>query len=409
MAPPRESGRSAPRSSLGDAGDLEDLLTGPPWWSARQVVGMVGTYPPTECGIATFTANLRDAMGNARPDWRVDVVRLEDEDLDDDPVEVVAKWPRTARSTPVEVLRSLEAADLVVLQHEYGIFPGDDGDGVLDLLDSLHQPVVSVLHTVLTRPSSQQSEVLQGVIDRSAAVVLPSRSALERLRASHEVGRAQVIPHGAAPNFSAVIDAPRAHATVLTWGLLGPGKGVEHGIDAIGRLAERARAPRYVVAGHTHPHERRAGDPYRRLLESKVEESGVGDLVRFDNEYRDFVALRALIRTADVVLLPYDSTEQVCSGVLAEAVASGKPVVATRFPHAVELLSDGAGILVDHGDVDAMADALAAIVSDHVLSREMGAASRRAAEPMLWPQVGDAFTDLVEDLLPARRPCAVGR
>ena len=151
--------------------------------------------------------------------------------------------------------------------------------------------------------------------------------------------------------------------TVLTWGLLGPGKGIEWGIEAMAMLRDLAPMPRYIVAGQTHPkvllHE---GDVYRDRLHEQVRQAELGSWITFDNHYRNTSALASLVRSADVVLLPYDSTEQVTSGVLIEALAAGKPVVATQFPHAREVLAGGAGLLVPHRDPAAIAAALCSVI-----------------------------------------------
>jgi glycosyltransferase involved in cell wall biosynthesis len=216
-----------------------------------------------------------------------------------------------------------------------------------------------------------------------------------------------VIPHGATANFAGPelrLEERPSGLTVLTWGLVGPGKGIEHGIAALSRLS-RSRPPGapetvYVVAGRTHPKVRAAeGERYREALESQARSLDVAHRVRFDDAYRDWDSLHALVRGAQVVLLPYESRDQASSGVLVEAVASGKPVVATRFPHAVELLADGAGILVDHGDIDAIAAALDRVLHEPGVADRMSAAARRAARPLLWPQVGASYRALIERVL----------
>jgi glycosyltransferase involved in cell wall biosynthesis len=193
---------------------------------------------------------------------------------------------------------------------------------------------------------------------------------------------------------------------VLTWGLLSRGKGIEHGIAAVARLGAHSPSLRYIVAGQTHPKVRATeGERYRRQLQAQARRLGVAHRVQFDGTYRDWASLRALVRSVDVVLLPYDSREQVSSGVLVEALASGKPVVATRFPHAEELLAGGAGLLVDHCDVDAMSSALRRILSEPGLAEEMSAVARGSAQPLLWPAVGFAYRTLVNQVL-ARRVAA---
>ena len=210
----------------------------------------------------------------------------------------------------------------MLLQHEFGIFPGSDGDRVLDLVARLQVPVVTVLHTVLIDPSARQRRIVEELAQHSAAVVVLTPSAADRLVTRYAVDRSivSVIPHGAEPNLDPCPREPGALPTLLTWGLLGPGKGIEHAIKAVVILAGRGIIVRYVVAGQTHPNVvAYEGERYREALVQLADELGAGSLVTFDDRYRDWAGLFALIRTADIVVLPYDSREQVTSGVLVDA------------------------------------------------------------------------------------------
>ncbi len=386
---------------LGFGGNMLEGFSRPPGprGGPRKVV-LVGTYPPTACGLATFTSNLRAAIGSPEHAWQADVVRLVDRRV---PMSapVVGEWVRGDFSSLSASIDTMSIYDAVVLQHEYGLFGGPDGEEVLALAYALEVPLVAVLHTVLLEPNPNERKILEHLAGSAAAIVVQSEAARSRLFAVYGIDRARVtvVPHGAAANF-APFRAPRAVPTALTWGLLGPGKGVEHAIRAIAALRRRGRDVGYLVAGQTHPKVRSyAGEGYRRSLEDLARELGVEDLVSFDGAYRDWGSLRALVRAADVVVLPYDSRDQVSSGVLVEAVASAKPVVATRFPHAEELLARGAGVTVPHGDAMAMADALAHVLFEPGVAQRMASAARREAQALLWPSVGAAYRALVEEVL----------
>lgn len=182
---------------------------------------------------------------------------------------------------------------------------------------------------------------------------------------------------------------------MLTWGLLRPGMGVERVIEAMGSLSRLPGRPRYVVAGQTHPKVLAAeGEAYRDALLEQARSSGVLDSVRFDSGYRNVATLTALVQSAAVVVVPYDSTDQVVSGVLVDAVACGRPVVATAFPHAVELLSNGAGIVVAHDDLDALVSALTRVLTEPRLAGSMAAEARRLASEMSWPVIAGAYQAL---------------
>jgi glycosyltransferase involved in cell wall biosynthesis len=191
---------------------------------------------------------------------------------------------------------------------------------------------------------------------------------------------------------------------VLTWGLIGPGKGLESAIRAFGDLVDLDPPPRYLIAGATHPNVKaHDGESYRETLFELIADLGLEHIVEFDDHYLDRVTLSRLVRSADLVLLPYDSTEQVTSGVLAEAIAASKPVVATRFPHAVELLTGGAGLTTTHGDVGELTDAIRLVLTDDAARRSMGSHASRMADGWFWPSIGRRFSDLMSDMDHERR------
>src|ERR1700678_1650824 len=316
--------------------------------------GFVSTFPPTQCGLATFTAALRGALLHSTTDegW---VVRLVDAPAPRPGDEVVAQLITGDSTSLRQAAEQLNLCDVAIMQHEYGIYGGADGSEILHLLDQVRVPCVVVLHTVLANPTPHQRQVLESVITKADAVVAMTAAARDRLAAGYVVDmtKVSIIAHGA-PAQQTTMAEPTFRSgqfTVLTWGLLGPGKGIEWGIEAMAMLRDLAPMPRYIVAGQTHPKVLlNEGDVYRDRLREQVRRAELGAWIAFDGHYRTASSLASLIRSADVVLLPYDSTEQVTSGVLIEAVAAGKPVVATRFPHAAEVLAGGAGLLVPHRD-----------------------------------------------------------
>ena len=393
------------RDAPGLSGAVPRQPAPPPASGRRRTVALVGTYPPTHCGLATFSANLLAAIAAPAFGWEVKVVRVLDAPEPEHAQEVAAHWVTGDRRSLTDALGALSSVEAVVLQHEFGLFGGQAGEDVLELVHGLGVPLVAVLHTVLLEPSRRQRHVLERIMGAAAVVVVQSEAARQRLARVHGAApeRVVVIPHGAAENFTGPVLERVPLPAVLTWGLLSPGKGIEHGIEAIGRVASRSPAPFYVVAGQTHPKVRAThGEGYRQTLRSRALSVGVADRVRFDDAYRDWDSLRSLVRSVDVVLLPYESRDQVSSGVLVEAVASGKPVVATRFPHAEELLASGAGLLVDHGDVQAMAEALHRILYEPGVADQMAAEARRAAQPLLWPAVGAAYRELLNRVVEPR-------
>jgi polysaccharide biosynthesis protein PslF len=367
--------------------------------------GFVGTFPPTQCGLATFTAALRGALLHGTAD-EGRVVRLVDSPQTRPGDEVVAQLVAGDSDSVRRAAEQLNLCDVAIVQHEYGVYGGADGSEVLHLLDQVRVPCVVVLHTVLTDPTPHQRQVLESVMAKASAVVTMTMTARERLAAGYaaDMTKVSVIAHGA-PALQTTMAEPAFRTgqfTVLTWGLLGPGKGIEWGIEAMAMLRDLQPMPRYMVAGQTHPKVLlREGDAYRDRLLEQVRQWELGPWITFEGHYRNTSALASLIRSADVVLLPYDSAEQVTSGVLIEAVAAGKPVVATQFPHAVELLAGGAGLLVPHRDPAAIAAALRSLVTRRDVMTRMAATAAATAPQLLWPAIADQYRDLAGQLITA--------
>ena len=355
--------------------------------------GFLSTYPPTQCGLATFTASLATHVASAA---EVGIVRIVDRLQPDARREVIHQLLTGVTGSEISAAAALDRFDVAVVQHEYGIYGGADGEAVIEILRRLQVPAIVVLHTVLASPTPHQRAVLEDVVRNAAAVVVMTRTAQRRLLDDYLVDpeRVVVIPHGAPTDWAAVAATGRAEgaATILTWGLLGPGKGIEWAIKAIAALHDLDPAPRYLVAGETHPRVlERQGHAYRDRLKAQAAELGVGHLVEFEDRYLDQASLRKLVTSANVVVLPYDSKDQVTSGVLIEAVTCRRPVVATAFPHAVELLSAGAGTVVPQQDAPAIAIALRRILTEPGVSASMVRAAERLAPDLTWQAVADRY------------------
>lgn len=366
--------------------------------------GVLSTFPPTQCGLATFSAALATHLVDRGAD--VSVVRVVDSLQPPVPLvshQLVTGAPDEARAAAA----ALNACDVALVQHEYGIFGGADGEDVLDVLARVRVPVITVLHTVLAHPTPHQHEVLARVVAASSVTVTMTEAGRQRLVAGWGVDPSSVvvIAHGARDDrgHDATITPSRTAPTILTWGLLGEGKGIEWALEALAGLGDLRPRPTYRIVGETHPKVlERDGERYRRRLEGLVDRLDLASMVQFDARYLDVPTLQRIVRAADVVLLPYDSPDQVTSGVLTEAVVAGKPVVSTAFPHAVELLSGGAGILVPRRDPAAIRDALRRVLTEPGLAASMAATSRAIAPSLLWTAVAEQYVELGAGLLHAR-------
>lgn len=370
--------------------------------------GFLSTYPPTRCGLATFTESLADALVLGDDDGTVvralerpeERARHRARSLSRVRTDLIADDSLSA----MRATMALNSCDVAIVQHEYGIYGGDDGDQVIDVLAALQVPTIVVLHTVLISPTRHQREVLTAVCSLASVVVVMTARAQQDLAVHYDVdlSRVHVVPHGV-KHVALKQSEPHRGRVVLTWGLLSPGKGVEWGIRAMAQLSDLTPDIEYIVAGQTHPkvlaHE---GERYRDSLARLAGDLGVESSVRIDGHYLGAKQLAALIASADVVLLPYDSIDQATSGVLAEAVAAGVPVVATGFPHAVELLSSGAGTVVPHRDPAAIARAVREILTVPSVADHMHEAALRETNETTWSAVADRYRALGAGLLAAR-------
>jgi glycosyltransferase involved in cell wall biosynthesis len=371
--------------------------------------GILSTYPPTKCGLATFTYALETALTETRRDEVVIVRSL------DEPVRPGVPASRPGRAPRAELIAGdgasmrralavLDACDVAIVQHEYGIYGGPDGEEVVELLARLDTPVLVVLHTVLPSPSAHQRAVLESVCAHASSVVVMTKLARDVLTSRYRVapGKVVIIPHGVAAHQLPAAPAVRSgRKRILTWGLLSPGKGIEWGIRAVARL--RDLDVEYVIAGQTHPKVRATqGEAYREHLRELIRELDLESSVTLDDRYLDERELDELLGSADAVLLPYESSEQATSGVLAEAVAARIPVVATGFPHAFELLSGGAGIIAGHADPVSMARGLRTLLEADEDARRDREAAAAHTTPVTWAAAADDFRLLAQSVMAER-------
>jgi glycosyltransferase involved in cell wall biosynthesis len=322
---------------------------------------------------------------------------------------VVHRWLARQDRGWEGALTALNSFDVTIVQHEYGIYPGNDGEDILEVLSRLAVPSIVVLHTVLTAPTARQKSILQQIVNLADTTVTMTDTARVRLLAGYAVDptKVVVIPHGANDHSWVTAHDRGQRARLLTWGLLGPGKGLEWALRALARLRSLRPAPIYTIAGRTHPKVlQNHGEAYRESLHRLIDLLGISSSVEFEPHYRDNASLSRLIKSADVVVLPYDSTEQVTSGVLIEAVAARVPVVATAFPHAVELLTNGPGLVVPHRDAAALATAIGSVLTKPGLSAHLVGKACDQDVTLLWPVVAERFAALAARLLDAQVPVA---
>ena len=257
-------------------------------------LGVLGTYPPTRCGLATFSAALSDGL--CANGVEVGVVQVADGEPSSD-ARVIGQLTNGSAASIAACSDMLNQHDVAIIQHEYGIYGGVDGDDVVDVIAGLRVPSIVVAHTILKDPTPHQRSVFEEIAAAADQVVVMSAAARQRLRLGFDVDPRKVttIPHGATVPPKGSPSGRFGRPTLLTWGLLGPGKGIERVIDAMGSLRDLPGRPRYLVAGRTHPKVLAAeGEAYREALAARAQRIGVSDSVFFDPNYRDAASLTAL-------------------------------------------------------------------------------------------------------------------
>ncbi len=374
-------------------------------------VCLVGTAPPRRCGIATFTGDLGGAITALQPETPAVQVALTDVGgayaYGPEVVFEVQAPQRSDYRTAAGFLNTA-AVDVVCVQHEFGIFGGPAGRHVDELLDHLQVPIVTTLHTVLAHPSAEQRAATRRVADRSDVLVVLADRAVELLveGCGIDPAKVRVIPHGvpAAPELDQ--DAAKAslglsgRTVLLTFGLLGPDKGIEVVLAALPDLVAADPALLYVVLGATHPHVLRDhGDVYRDSLVAQVCALGLEDNVLLVDRYAELEELCRYLAASDVYVTPYHSTEQIVSGTLAYAVGMGCAVVSTPYPYATELLGGGRGVLFPFADSAALVGALASLLADEPARRAMQERARDHGRTMTWPAVAAAYRQLFAEVV----------
>ena len=355
-------------------------------------IALVGNHPPRRCGIATYTRDVAAALRAAG--HAVHITAMSEPDATHDysaAVDLVV--PTNLRAAYAASGRAIARwrPDAVLIQHEFGIFGGPAGLWLTDLLDAAGVPAVVQLHTVLEHPDRYQTTAMDAVHRRAAGYVVMARRGGDMLRRARGTGLPiAVIPHG-------VPDHPPAHPatmrrrlgwperpTLLTFGLLSPGKGIETAIEALPGILERVPDARYVLLGATHPALlAQDGERYRDGLVARARHLGVDRALHMENRYIDDDDLCDALRAADLYVTPYLNPEQITSGTLAYALACGVPTISTPYRHAEEVLAPE--LLFPFGDADALAARSVPLLSRPSLRDAVGRGLWEASRPAIWP------------------------
>jgi glycosyltransferase involved in cell wall biosynthesis len=366
----------------------------------------LGTYPPKLCGIATFSKDLRDNLDRTGVGVRIAAVS-DTEYTYDYPAEVACEIRQEIRQDYAKAARQINRsaeADLVIIQHEYGIFGGADGAYVLDFTNSLEKPYMMVAHTILPNPTRNQKEILNHVAEKAAVVICMTKRSARLLEDVYDVPpeKIRIVYHGV-PVFQAKdreqLKQRYGYAgrqIITTFGLIGPGKGLEIGIRALQDVVARHPDVLYLIAGKTHPMLlRREGERYREMLNGLISDLNLGDHVKFINHFMEHEELGDYLYMTDIYLSPYPNRDQAVSGTLAFAIGCGRAIVSTPYEYALAMLAEEQrGLIAADATPENIAILLDRVLSNPVLKAHLERKTARLGKTTSWPYVAGQYANL---------------
>lgn len=372
----------------------------------------LSTYPPRACGIATFTQDLVNEL-RAAGGITLGIAAISDAEYAYPP-EVNYTLEQQERRCYTETAEKINGsgADLVMIEHEFGIFGGEWGRYVLDFANALKLPFLVTLHTVLPEPSAQQREIVSALAQKCEKIVTMAENTIEILKSIYLVdpSKIAVIPHGVPERPDVPRDTLKKEENlegrfiVSTFGLLGPGKGLEYGIEAIARAARRHPSVLYLILGQTHPViKRNEGEKYREKLEEMVKRLRIEQNVRFVNRYLTKDEIIRYLQLSDLYMTPYLGKEQAVSGTLAYAVGYGRVIVSTPYIYAREMLADGRGLLADFRSAESLAERIGEMMENPEKKAEMEQKTRAFGRDMMWSRVAEKYRGLFSEAVESGR------
>ena len=376
-------------------------------------IAYIATYPPRQCGIGTFTQDLFNSMIESKKDddeKNSFIVAMDDSDeLQAYPEEVKLTIKQELQEDYLAAAKyiNMSGADCCILQHEFGIFGGQDGIYILPLLHELEIPLIVTLHTVMQNPSNNQKEVLQTIGGMANRIVVMSHKAIEMLVDIYEIPRNKIsyIEHGV-PDIKYIQEEVKKEfklenrKVMLTFGFIGRNKGIETAIKALPKVVKKHPDILYIILGKTHPNViKHAGEEYRLSLIQLIEDLNLEKNVVLLNEFATQKQLFKYLYASDIYITPYLNEAQITSGTLSYAVGTGSAVVSTPYWHATELLSEGRGVLFDFGEIEQLSDTLIDLLDNPEKRLEIRRKAREHGHTITWPKIGGLYNEVVDAVI----------
>ncbi len=379
-------------------------------------IAYISTYPPRECGIATFNQNLMRAISANFPERGTlvqggFVVALNDSENIQEyeyPEEVKYVIRQNHQKDYIRAANYINTsnADVCIMEHEFGIYGGESGIYILPLLNRLEKPLISILHTILKDPSYVQRIIIREIAEQSSKIIVMSQRAVEFLTTIYDipVEKIQIIEHGV-PDVDAAEDNPvknltifKNHRVLLTFGLISRNKGLETVVRALPKIVEKHPDVMYVVLGNTHPGViKSSGEEYRDHLKSLAAQLNVSKHLSFINKFVTEEELVNYLSAAEIYVTPYLNEAQITSGTLSYAVGAGAAVVSTPYWHATELLADNRGRLFDFKNADTLAETVNELLDQPRVLNELKENAYQYGLHLRWPVIGAEFIKIAQE------------
>lgn len=380
-------------------------------------IAFLSTYPSRECGIATFTEDLVTEMDRIGK-LDIHIIAINNEEKCQYSHRVIGEIRQNERDDYIEIAKKLNESkiDLLVIEHEYGIYGGDHGEYVLDLINHLEIPVVTTLHTILQTPSPKQRYIINELGKKSEKIITMASNTQEMLHSIYgiEASKIEFIHHGVPKRaFKSRESLKIKHdlenrQIISTFGLIGPGKGIEHGIEAIGKVVNAFNDENpirdnsdliYLILGQTHPTLKEKGTAYRNKLVDLVEHLNLHDNVKFINKYLEKDEIIEYLQMSDIYMTPYLNKDQAVSGTLAYAVGYGKAIVSTPYLYAKEMMSGGNGLLAEFSNPESLGNCIKQILQEPLKKSKMEKDTAKIGKEMYWDKIALQYSKVLLDTI----------